>query len=119
VQTILAASTVALSLLVSSAGAQTPPPPVALTYIRVGHLYDPASGRYLDNATLVVANQRIQSVEGPGFQPPAGAHTMDLSSEYVLPDSSTATPTSAIAPIVMRRSINLKALPSTPPSKVW
>jgi imidazolonepropionase-like amidohydrolase len=48
-------------------------------------LYDPASGRYLDNATLVVANQRIQSVEGPGFQPPAGAHIMDLSSEYVLP----------------------------------
>ena len=85
-RTILAASTIVLSALVSSVSAQTPPPPpIALTYIRAGHLFDPASGRYLDHATLVVANQRIQSVEGAGFQPPAGARTIDLSSEYVLP----------------------------------
>jgi imidazolonepropionase-like amidohydrolase len=46
---------------------------------------DPASGHYLDNATLVVANQRIQSVEASGFTPPSGAHTIDLSSEYIIP----------------------------------
>ncbi len=80
---ILIAST--LLLLVSGLGAQTSPPPVTLTYIRAGHLLDPVSGRYLDNATLVVANQRIQSVEAAGFTPPSGAHTIDLSSEYIIP----------------------------------
>ena len=82
---MLAASTLVLLLLVCGFGAETTPPPVTLTYIRAGHLLDPVSGRYLDNATLVVANQRIQSVEKDGFKPPAGARTIDLSSEYVLP----------------------------------
>jgi imidazolonepropionase-like amidohydrolase len=85
VRNILAASTLILLLLVSGFGAETSSAPVALTYIRAGHLLDPVSGHYLENATLVVANQRIQSVEGAGFQPPAGAHTIDLSSDYVLP----------------------------------
>ena len=86
-RTVLAASipVLILCLLGSGAGAQALPSSVALSYIRTGHLFDPASGRYLDNATLVVANHRIQSVEGPGFQPPAGARTIDLSAEYVLP----------------------------------
>jgi imidazolonepropionase-like amidohydrolase len=85
VRKILAASTLVLLLLVCGFRAETASPAAPLTYIRAGHLLDPASGHYLDNVTLVVANQRIQSVESEGFKPPAGAYTIDLSSEYVLP----------------------------------
>jgi imidazolonepropionase-like amidohydrolase len=85
VRNVFATSTVVLFVLVVSACAQTPPAPVLPTYIRAGHLFEPATGHYLDNVTLVVANQRIQSVEAAGFQPPAGAPIIDLSAEYVLP----------------------------------
>ena len=59
--------------------------PVVLTYIRVGHLFDPATGHYLDNSTLVIADGRVQSVEPPGFHTPSDSQTIDLSSTYVLP----------------------------------
>jgi imidazolonepropionase-like amidohydrolase len=59
--------------------------PAANSYIRAGHLFDSASGHYLDNVTLVVVNQRVQSIQPAGFQPPAGAPLVDLSSSYVLP----------------------------------
>jgi imidazolonepropionase-like amidohydrolase len=84
VRTILAALTIVCSIYASDAIAQNSSP-VSMSYIRAGHLFDPASGRYVDNVTLVVANQRIQSVENSGFNPPAGALVLDLSTEYVLP----------------------------------
>jgi imidazolonepropionase-like amidohydrolase len=84
VRTSLVASIVILFALVSSAIAPTPPSP-SPSYIRAGHLFDPATGHYSDNVTLVVANQRIQSVEAAGFQPPTGAQILDLSADYVLP----------------------------------
>jgi imidazolonepropionase-like amidohydrolase len=84
VRTIFAALIVVCSVFASNAIAQTSSP-VPLSYIRAGHLFDPATGRYVDNATLVVANQRVQSVETGGFNPPAGAQVLDLSGEYVLP----------------------------------
>ena len=83
-RTIFAALFVACSVFASDAIAQTSSP-AAVSYIRVGHLFDPASGRYVDNATLVIANQRIQSVETGGFNLPAGAQVIDLSGKYVLP----------------------------------
>ena len=67
----------------SNAIAQTSP--ASLSYIRAGHVFDPATGRYVDNVTLVVANQRIQAVESSGFLPPVGAQVLDLSGEYVVP----------------------------------
>jgi len=70
-------------MFISGAIAQTSPAP--LSYIRAGHVFDPATGRYVDNVTLVVANQRIQSVESSGFLPPVGAQVLDLSGEYVVP----------------------------------
>jgi imidazolonepropionase-like amidohydrolase len=76
--------TIVCSVFVCNAIAQTASP-VSVSYIRAGHLFDPASGHYVDNVTLVVANQRIQSVENGGFNPPAGAQGLDLSGEYVLP----------------------------------
>jgi imidazolonepropionase-like amidohydrolase len=84
VRTILAALTIVCSVCACNAIAQTSSP-VSVSYIRAGHLFDPASGRYIDNVTLVVANQRIQSVETGGFNPPAGAQVLDLLGEYVLP----------------------------------
>jgi imidazolonepropionase-like amidohydrolase len=84
VRTILAALTIVSSVYASNAIAQNSSP-VALSYVRAGHLFDPASGRYVDNVTLVVANQRVQSVETGGFNPPAGAQVLDLSADYVLP----------------------------------
>ena len=83
-RTIFAALFVVCSAFASNAIAQTPSP-ASVSYIRVGHLFDPASGRYVDNATLVVSAQRIQSVETGGFNPPAGAQVLDLSGKYVLP----------------------------------
>jgi imidazolonepropionase-like amidohydrolase len=84
-RTILVVTTALVTVLLAAAKTQTAPPTVPITYIRAGHLFDPASGRYVEKATLVVANHRVQSIEGPGFAPPAGAQTIDLSSEYVLP----------------------------------
>jgi imidazolonepropionase-like amidohydrolase len=85
VRTVFSASTFAFFVLVFSACAQTPQSPAVPTYIRAGHLFEPTTGRYLDNVTLVVANQRVQSIEAAGFQPPAGAEIIDLSADYVLP----------------------------------
>jgi len=82
-RTLLALSALVLSIFTPGpAPAQQPAP---ASYIRAGHLFDSASGHYLDNVTLVVANQRVQSIESAGFQPPAGAQVLDLSASYVLP----------------------------------
>ena len=59
--------------------------PATTTYIRAGHLFDSAAGRFTDNVTLVVTNERVQAVEQAGFKVPAGAPVIDLSKEYVLP----------------------------------
>ena len=69
----------------ASAQAAPAPKPVVTSYVRVGHLFDSASGRYTDNVTLVIANERVQSVEAAGFGIPAGAAVTDLSANYVLP----------------------------------
>jgi imidazolonepropionase-like amidohydrolase len=70
------------ALTLRSAPAQQPAPN---SYIRAGHLFDSASGHYQDNVTIVVANQRVQSIEPAGFVPPTGAQVLDLSADYVLP----------------------------------
>ena len=67
---------------VCAASAQQPTP---TSYIRAGHLFDPATGRYSDNVTLVVADHRVKSIEPAGYVPPAGAQVLDLSADYVLP----------------------------------
>jgi imidazolonepropionase-like amidohydrolase len=61
------------------------PAPAPTLYIRAGHLFDSASGQMRDNVTLVVAKDRIQSVEPAGFKIPADAKVIDLSADYVLP----------------------------------
>jgi imidazolonepropionase-like amidohydrolase len=75
----------ALLLPMFALGPATAQQPAPATYIRAGHLFDPATGHYADNVTLVVANQRVKSIEPAGFVPPAGAQVLDLSADYVLP----------------------------------
>ena len=75
------------AVLASFAAAPMHAQPAAapLTYIRAGHLFDSASGRYQSGVTLVVQGERIQSVQPAGFHIPSGAPTVDLSADYVLP----------------------------------
>jgi len=59
--------------------------PEKLTYIRAGHLFDSASGKYQQNVTLVVQGDRVQAIQPAGFHVPAGGQIIDLSADYVLP----------------------------------
>ncbi len=56
-----------------------------MEYVRVGHLFDSVAGKYRDGVVLVVAGDRIRSVEVAGFAVPEGATVVDLSADYVLP----------------------------------
>lgn len=51
----------------------------------MGHLFDSVAGKYRDGVVLVVAGDRIRSVEVAGFAVPEGATVVDLSADYVLP----------------------------------
>ncbi len=82
---VFATPAVLCLLAVTQLTGQAPPAAAPLTYIRAGHLLDPANGHYQDNVTLVIANQRVQTIEPAGFHPPAGAQLIDLSADYVLP----------------------------------
>ena len=68
------------------AAAQHPPAPAdAVTYVSAGHLFDTATGHFRDNVVLVLAGDRIRSVEPGSFAIPAGAPVTDLSADFVLP----------------------------------
>jgi imidazolonepropionase-like amidohydrolase len=84
-RTILTVAAFVLSTFFPGVAQAQRPASIAYSYIRAGHLFDSASGHYLDNVTLVIANHRVQSIEPAGFQPPAGAQVLDLSADYVLP----------------------------------
>ena len=68
-------------LLIASAVAQTPD---HITVIRAGRLFDAPHGRMLENQTIVISGNKIQSV-GSGGAVPAGATVIDLSKATVLP----------------------------------
>ena len=65
--------------------AQTSQPATTTTYVLVGHLFDSATGRFRDNVTLVLAGDRVQSIEPAPYKLPANAQVTDLSHQYVLP----------------------------------
>ena len=75
----------ALACLTAVPAASNAQKPAPLTYIRAGHLFDSAAGKYLDNVTLVIAKDRVQSIEPADYTIPAGAQVLDLSHDYVLP----------------------------------
>ena len=57
----------------------------AISYVRAGHLFDSATGAYRENVVLVIAGERVQSIEPANLKLPAGAQVTDLSKQYVLP----------------------------------
>ncbi len=60
-------------------------PKERVEYVKVGHLFDSATGRYRENVVLFVVGDRIRSVDSAGTAIPAGATVVDLSADYVLP----------------------------------
>src|SRR5688572_28002769 len=74
------ASLAALSLVSFAAVAADPPP---VTVIRAGKLIDVAQGRVLENQTIVVRGDRIETVGASAA--PEGAKVIDLSGYTVLP----------------------------------
>ncbi len=71
--------------VVATSQATSQPVPPSISYVKAGHLFDSTSGTYHSNVVLVLAGDRIQSVETAGFAIPAQAHVLDLSQAYVLP----------------------------------
>jgi imidazolonepropionase-like amidohydrolase len=60
------------------------PAPAAATAIRAGRLFDPESGRILQNQIILVEGTRIREV-GPSVSIPSGAQVIDLSAMTVMP----------------------------------
>ncbi len=56
-----------------------------VTYVKAGNLFDSRTGRYRPHVVLVVEGDRIRSIEDAAFAIPAGAHTVDLSADFVFP----------------------------------
>ena len=72
-------SALALTLAVSALPAQA-----AGTALRCGRLLDPASGRVIQNAVVLVNGDRIERI-GPGVEVPADGRVIDLSRLTCLP----------------------------------
>jgi len=52
--------------------------------VRAGHLIDPANGSVANNQTILIENGRITAIGG-NVNVPAGAQTIDLPNEWVMP----------------------------------
>lgn len=81
---LLPSLTLLLALQQTSPAQSTSTSP-ATTYVKAGHLFDSEVGAYRQNVVLVLAGDRIQSVESSSFAIPTGAKVVDLSNDYVLP----------------------------------
>ncbi|MDT8320117.1 MAG: amidohydrolase family protein [Xanthomonadales bacterium] len=55
------------------------------SFIKAGRLLDPASGRVVRNAVIVIEGERIVAVENGEVDIPANAAVIDLSESFVLP----------------------------------
>lgn len=61
-------------------------PPLPVTYVKAGHLFDSTSDKLRDKVVLVVEGERISKVAPEGeVAIPAGAKVVDLSNAWVLP----------------------------------
>lgn len=80
---LLAASLAAMVALPASA--QTAPVGADRIYIHAGTLLDRPGNPPRRNATIIVADRRIEAVQDGLVPPPAGARLIDLSDQFVLP----------------------------------
>src|SRR5271168_2520688 len=74
---------VAAILLAGAATAADAPAP-AVTALQCGHLIDTANGKMLGATTILIEGGRIKDVRG-GAQSPAGAKSIDLSTQTCMP----------------------------------
>jgi imidazolonepropionase-like amidohydrolase len=73
------------SLIFNAAAAAPAPEPSDTTYIHAGHLLaDPATGKVLTHATLVVTAGKVARIED-GFTDAPGAKVIDLANSFILP----------------------------------
>ena len=71
-------------ILALSSPIPTLPAQAAATALRCGRLLDPASGRVIQNAVVLVSGDRVERV-GPGVEVPADGRVIDLSRLTCLP----------------------------------
>ncbi|MGH7461801.1 MAG: amidohydrolase family protein, partial [Longimicrobiales bacterium] len=74
----------ALSLTTQASAQQQPPRSDRVVAIRAGRLLEVSTGTVVENATIVVRNDRIEAV-GRDVRVPAGAQVIDLSDQTVMP----------------------------------
>jgi imidazolonepropionase-like amidohydrolase len=82
VVTVLAAG--AAILAGTAAAADAPAPGAVVTALQCGHLIDTANGKMLGATTILIEGGRIKDVQG-GAQSPAGAKSIDLSTQTCMP----------------------------------
>ena len=68
----------------AQAGASTSSVASVLKYVKAGRLFDSQTGRMLTNQTIIIENNLVKQI-GPNLPVPAGAETIDLSAQTVLP----------------------------------
>jgi imidazolonepropionase-like amidohydrolase len=85
-RSISLAAAIATILIIGAASAADAPAPAApaVTALQCGHLIDTANGKLLGATTIVIEGGRIKEVSN-GVQSPAGAKTIDLSTQTCMP----------------------------------
>jgi imidazolonepropionase-like amidohydrolase len=97
------ALTVAAAIGVApDAFALEPPPPVAITHATV---YVPGEHEPLQDATVILANGKVQAV-GPGLAVPAGARTIDAHGKVVTPGLIDADTTVGVVDVDLEAASN-------------
>lgn len=81
-KTFVALALLALSLFTVSA--QEPKPAPKRVAIKAGRLFDPKTGTVINNAFILIENDKVVAV-GPNVTVPAGAEVIDLKDKFVLP----------------------------------
>jgi imidazolonepropionase-like amidohydrolase len=80
----IAAAVAAVLLAGTAAAADAPAPGAMVTALQCGHLIDTANGKMLGATTILIDGGRIKDVVS-GAQSPAGAKTVDLSTQTCMP----------------------------------
>jgi imidazolonepropionase-like amidohydrolase len=84
-RSISLAAAIAIILIGAASAADAPAPAApAATALQCGHLIDTANGKLLGATTIVIEGGRIKQVSS-GVQSPAGAKTIDLSTQTCMP----------------------------------